>query len=164
MMTEHKDAMPEGTGEEGGAARLRIAVARLARRLRPTEAAGTLTATEVDTLIAAERQGPVRISDLASFAGVNPTMLSRVVVRLEAADLVRRLEEPGDKRVSRVEATNRGRRLLERIRSERNDILSRRIDELDPAEKAALFAALPVLERLAEHLREPLLAKEGGRR
>lgn len=158
---------PSALGEMGGdmsAARLRIAVTRLARRLRPTEAAGTLTATEVDALIAAERQGPVRLSDLASFAGLNPTMLSRVIGRLEGAGLVRRLEDPGDRRVSRVEATARGRRLLERIRSERNDALSRRIAELERHEREALLEALPVLERLADRLREPVLVKPSGRK
>ena len=61
-----------GGETELSAAWLRIAVARLSRRLRPTEAAGSLTATEVDVLVAAERRGPIRLSDLAGFAGLNP--------------------------------------------------------------------------------------------
>ena len=116
------------------AARLRIAVARLSRRLRPTEAAGSLTATEVDVLVAAERRGPIRLSDLASFAGLNPTMLSRLIPKLETAGLVRRLGAEGDRRVCRLEATAKGHRLLERIRSERNDALSKRLAELSPEE------------------------------
>ncbi|MGO9964641.1 MAG: MarR family winged helix-turn-helix transcriptional regulator [Acidimicrobiales bacterium] len=138
-----------------GAARLRIAVARLSRRLRPTEAAGALTATEVDVLVAAERRGPIRLSDLASFAGLNPTMLSRLVPKLEAAGLVRRLGAEDDRRVCRVEATAKGRRLLERIRSERNDALSKRLAELSPEQRAIVFAAVPVLEDLAERLLTP---------
>src|SRR5271166_5679739 len=114
------------TGAEPSAARLRIAVARLSRRLRPTAAAKLLTATEVDVLVAAERQGPIRMSDLADFAGLNPTMLLRLIPKLERAGLIRRLADDADKRVSRVEATGKGRRLLERVREERNDALSRR--------------------------------------
>jgi DNA-binding MarR family transcriptional regulator len=140
-------------------ARLRIAVARLSRRLRPTEAAGSLTATEVDVLVAAERRGPIRLSDLASFAGLNPTMLSRLIPKLETAGLVRRLGAEGDRRVCRVEATAKGYRLLERIRSERNDALSKRLAELSPEERETLLAALPVLEDLAERLLPP----EAGR-
>lgn len=146
-----------GLGEQGGpdepnAARLRIAVARLSRRLRPTAAAGTLTATEVDVLVAAERNGPVRLSDLAAFAGLNPTMLSRVVPKLEEGGLVRRSTDEADKRVNRLEATGKGRRLLERVRSERTDALSRRIHELEPSKRAALAVALPALEELAEKM------------
>ena len=137
---------------EPTAARLRIAVARLSRRLRPTEAAGSLTTTEVDLLVAAERRGPIRMSDLASFAGLNPTMLSRVVPKLERAGLIARIPDEEDRRVWRVEITAPGHALLERIRSERDDALSAQLQELDPAGRAALDAALPVLELLAERL------------
>jgi DNA-binding MarR family transcriptional regulator len=142
-------------------ARLRIAVGRLSRRLRPTAAAGSLTATEVDVLVAAEREGPVRMSDLAGFAGLNPTMLSRLMPKLEEAGLIRRFADAADKRVSRVQATTKGRRLLERVRSERNDALSRRLAELTPEQRRALVAALPVLEALAERLLGPPAALPG---
>jgi len=150
-----QDGVPGSGGSELSAARLRIAVARLSRRLRPTEAAGSLTATEVDVLVAAERRGPIRLSDLASFAGLNPTMLSRLIPKLEEAGLIRRLGVEGDRRVCRVEATAKGRRLLERIRTERNDALSKRLEELGPVERKAVLVALPVLEELAERLAGP---------
>ena len=150
-----QDAVAQGGGTELSAARLRIAVARLSRRLRPTQAAGSLTTTEVDVLVAAERRGPIRLSDLASFAGLNPTMLSRLIPKLETAGLVRRLSAEGDRRVCRVEATAKGYRLLERIRSERNDALSRQLSELSPDQRAVVLAALPVLEDLAERLLPP---------
>jgi DNA-binding MarR family transcriptional regulator len=136
----------------------------MSRRLRPTAAAGTLTTTEVDILIAAERQGPIRLSDLASFAGLNPTMLSRLIPKLETAGLVRRIGDADDKRVSRVSATAKGSRLLERIRSERNDALSRRLLDLDASERAALANALPILEELAERLRPGWTADEASER
>jgi DNA-binding MarR family transcriptional regulator len=142
-------------------ARLRIAVGRLSRRLRPTAAAGSLTATEVDVLVAAEREGPVRMSDLAAFAGLNPTMLSRLMPKLEEAGLIRRLADAADRRVSRVQATTKGRRLLERVRSERNDALSRQLAELTLEQRRALVVALPVLEALAERLLEPPAAAGG---
>lgn len=140
------------TETELSAARLRIAVARLSRRLRPTAAAGHLTATEVDVVIAAERRGPIRLSDLAAFAGLNPTMLSRLVPKLEQAGLIRRLSDDADRRVSRVEATAKGSEILDRVRSERNDLLSGLVSELDPSQRKALVGALPVLEELAERL------------
>jgi DNA-binding MarR family transcriptional regulator len=142
-------------GPELSAARLRIAVARLSRRLRPTEAAGALTVSEVDVLVAAERRGPIRLSDLASFAGLNPTMLSRLIPKLEQAGLIRRLADGADRRVCRVEATAKGRALLDRVRSERNDALSRRLLELDANQREAVVVALPVLEELAERLIAP---------
>ena len=141
------------TGDDLNAALLRSAVNRVSRRLRPTAAAGTLTTTEVDILVAAERQGPIRLSDLAGFAGLNPTMLSRLIPKLEQAGLVRRIRDEVDKRVCRVTATPKGSRLLDRIRSERNDALSRRLRDLDASDRATLALALPILEDLAERLR-----------
>jgi DNA-binding MarR family transcriptional regulator len=156
VITQDLAAPSRGPGPGGeqelSAARLRIAVARLSRRLRPTAAAGRLTATEVDLLVAAERRGPMRLSDLASFAGLNPTMVSRIIPKLEEAGLVRRLPDEVDRRVCRVEATGKGRRLLERVRSERNDALSCRLMELEPSAREAVLAALPVLEELAERV------------
>jgi DNA-binding MarR family transcriptional regulator len=148
-------ARPEpavGDGSELNTARLRIAVARLSRRLRPTAAAGSLTTTEVDLLVAIDRHGPLRLSDLAGFAGLNPTMLSRLIPKIEGVGLMRRLVAEGDRRVCRVEITPKGRRLLERIRSERNDSLSSLLRELDETDRQTLAAAVPVLEALAERM------------
>jgi DNA-binding MarR family transcriptional regulator len=153
-----------GEGSELNAARLRIAVARLSRRLRPTAAAGSMTTTEVDLLVAIDRHGPLRLSDLAGFAGLNPTMLSRLIPKLEVAALMRRLVADGDRRVCRVEITAKGRRLLERIRSERNDSLSRLLRDLDDSDRQTLVAAVPVLEVLAERMLEhPPDARVDGR-
>ena len=105
-------------------------VARMARWLRPTAAAGPLSTTEVDMLVVAEKHGPARMSDLASFCGLNPTMLSRMVPKLEEAGFLRREADPKDGRVWRVEATKKARTLLERVRTERNDALSKLLDEL----------------------------------
>ncbi len=151
-----------GAGTELNAARLRVAIARLSRRLRPTEAAGLLTATEVDVLVAAERRGPIRLSDLASFAGLNPTMLSRLIPKLERAGLIRRLPDETDRRVCRVEATLAGSALLSRIRSERNDVLSNKLSELAPLERESLAVALPVLEELAEKLAASAWVQRAG--
>jgi DNA-binding MarR family transcriptional regulator len=159
-----KPAEPLGDGSEAGAARLRIAIARLSRRLRPTAAAGSLTTTEVDVLVAIDRRGALRLSDLAGFAGLNPTMLSRLIPKLEGAGLMRRLVAVGDRRVCRVDISAKGRRLLERIRLERNDALSRLLHDLDSADRDALARAVPVLEALAERLIEQPLAGSASTR
>lgn len=134
-------------------ARLRIVVARMSRRLRHTAAAGSLTTTEVDMLLVAERRGPARMSDLATFCGLNPTMLSRLVPRLEEAGLLERSADPADRRACLVEATGKASELLDRVRSERDDALSRLLAELEPRERQAIAVATPALEKLAERLR-----------
>jgi DNA-binding MarR family transcriptional regulator len=127
------------------AARLRTAVGRLARRIRPTRVGAELTLTEATVLATTARNGPVGLSWLAREEGMNPTMLSRVVWRLEDAGLLARRPDPRDRRAALVDATPAGRKLHERIRAERADALSQLIEHLGVAEREALDAALPVL-------------------
>lgn len=136
------------------AARLRTAVGRLGRRIRPTRVGAELTLTEATVLATTARNGPVGLSWLAREEGMNPTMLSRVVWRLEDAGLLARRPDPRDRRAALVDATPAGRKLHERIRAERADALSQLIEHLGVAEREALDAALPVLEQLARDLKD----------
>lgn len=158
-VTGAREAQSAGAASSGPAGpdlspgRLRIAVSRISRLLRPTNAAGALTATEVDLLLVAVRRGPASMSEMATFCGVNPTMLSRMVPRLEDAGLLERHPGAEDRRVSLVLATPQARQMVGRVLSERDDALSLLLADLAPDEVAALAAATPVLEKLADRLR-----------
>jgi DNA-binding MarR family transcriptional regulator len=136
------------------AARLRAAIGRLSRRLRPT-AAGTaagLTPTRVTVLLDVVRQGRARLADVASAEGINPTMLSRVVADLAEAGLIERANDELDRRTVWVKATPAGRRLAERMRRERTDAVNIALEGLTEAERQMVQRALPALEALAEQL------------
>src|SRR5215469_5735455 len=85
--------------------------------------------------------------------GLNPTMLSRVVGKLDSYGLIRRLRDPDDFRAARVEATPEGEQTYQRIAAQRAAIISECVVGLPPDREAALIAALPALENLAEDLR-----------
>lgn len=137
--------------EEDGA-RLRAAIGKLSRRLRPTVAGSGLTPTQISVLFTVARMGPLRLSELAEIEGLNPTMLSRLTAQLCEADLLRREPDPEDGRAALVRATAAGRRLRERIHRERTQALNAHVEALDEHQRAALWNALPVLEELAERL------------
>jgi DNA-binding MarR family transcriptional regulator len=136
------------------AARLRTTILHLARRLKPTEAAGSLTTTEVDVMAitARTRTEPVKLSELASKAGLNPTMLSRMVGKLEAQGYLKRIADQADGRVWRVELTASGRRLQDKVRKERARRLAHELGSMPAADREAVLSALPALEDLAERL------------
>jgi DNA-binding MarR family transcriptional regulator len=138
----------------GDAALLRTSIARLARHLRAFDAASALTPSQSSLLSTVVRSGRVGLSELARLEGIDAPALSRAVGRLEEKGLVRRLQDPGDGRAVLVEATAAGRKLLERLRAARNDALRRQLERLDEDERAAVRAALPVLEALADALKE----------
>jgi DNA-binding MarR family transcriptional regulator len=129
--------------------RLRVALARLSRRLRKHELAG-LTPTQLAALATVERSGPMRLGDLAAAEGIAPSTLTRLVTALEESDYVRRHADPSDARASTLAITPRGRDTLERLRTQTTLELAASLRLLTLAQRSALAEALPVLELLAE--------------
>lgn len=130
-------------------ARLRVAIARLSRRLRRHEVAG-LTPTQLSALATVERAGPLRLGDLAAAEGIAPSTLTRLVTALEDRGYVKRCPVPGDARASTVAIAPAGHAALERIRQESTTRLTDSIRTLSSDQLAALAAALPALEQLAD--------------
>ena len=104
-------------------ARLRLAIARLSRRLRRHQLAG-LTPTQLSALSTVERSGPLRLSDLAAAEGIAPSTLTRLVAALEERGYVERCPVAGDARASKLAITPGGREVLERIRQESTTALA----------------------------------------
>ena len=129
--------------------RLRLAIARTARRLRQ-EADGGLSASLTSALATIERHGPLTPSRLADLERVKRPTATRVVVRLEADGLVARTAAPGDARSSLIAVTPSGRALLRRMRTRKNAFLARRLERLEPEELRTLEQAAEILERLLE--------------
>jgi DNA-binding MarR family transcriptional regulator len=129
--------------------RLRVAIARLSRRLRKHDVAG-LTPTQLSALSTVDKAGPVRLGELAAAERIAPSTLTRLVTALEEFGYVRRCAVPGDARASTVAVTDRGHAVLERIREETTSLLRESLLTLPADQLAALAAALPALEHIAD--------------
>jgi DNA-binding MarR family transcriptional regulator len=129
--------------------RLRVAIARVSRRLRRHELAG-LTPTQLSALATVEGSGPVRLGDLAAAEKIAPSTLTRLVTVLEERGYVQRCPVPGDARSSTVTVTAAGHAVLERIRQESTILLADSLRTLTPDQLAAVAAALPALEQIAD--------------
>ena len=129
--------------------RLRVAIARLSRRLRRHEMAG-LTPTQLAALSTVERSGPLRLGDLAAAEGIAPSTLTRLVAVLEELGYVQRDADPRDARASTLAITPNGHAVLENLREEGIALLTESLRLLTAEQKAALSTALPVLEQLAD--------------
>ena len=111
---------PAGSDAEM-AARLRLAILRLSRRLRQ-QVAGGVTSSQVSALATVERLGSPTLGELAASEQVRPPSMTKIVVGLEAAGLVARQVDVDDRRVARVTLTAEGRRVLQRSRSLRDGL------------------------------------------
>src|SRR3984957_15205778 len=129
--------------------RLRVALARLARRLRRHEMLG-LTPTQLAALATVEQAGPLRLGDLAAAEGIAPSTLTRLVAVLEELGYVRRDADPKDARASTLAITVEGHETMERLRAENSALLTQRVMLLTPQQRTALADALPALEALAD--------------
>jgi DNA-binding MarR family transcriptional regulator len=143
-------SQPEDPDNDPGidAARLRVAVLRLSRRLRKHYLAG-LTPSQLSTLSSVGKYGPVRLGDLAAAERIAPSTLTRLVNVLEGLGYLRREPAPDDARAYLVTVTDQGREALERIREEATAMLTEILLALPADQRAALAAALPALEQLA---------------
>ena len=131
------------------AARLRLAVTRLARRLRQEAEAG-VTPSMLSALSSAERKGSLTMRDLCHAEQVQPPTMTRIVAALVEAGLVVREQDPADGRVAWVTVTTKGRRLLERSRRRKEAYLAKSLRSLEPEELRTLEAAAEILERLTD--------------
>jgi DNA-binding MarR family transcriptional regulator len=131
------------------AIRLRLTIARTARRLRQ-EAGSELSPSLGSALASIDRYGPITPSELAARERVRRPTITRVLGRLEDAGLVERAADPADRRSSLVRPTPSGRALLEEQHTRKDAFLAARLASLGPEDRATLDRATGILERLLE--------------
>ena len=130
-------------------ARLRLSIARMARRLRQ-EAGDELSPSMMAALATIENHGPLAPSRLAELEGIRRPTATRVLGRLEEEGLIERSADPNDGRGAVVRTTKAGSALLKKLRSRKNAYLARRLRELPDEDVEALDRAAEVLERLLD--------------
>lgn len=135
--------------ETAVASALRLAVVRLARRLRGERSETSLTISQLAALSTLERIGPLTPSELAVAERVQPPSMTRIVASLEAAGLVTRTDHPSDGRQVLLAAGPAGAALVREERRRRDAWLTRRLSDLSREDLDVLRRAAVVLERLA---------------
>src|SRR5438105_9528784 len=99
--------------------RLHSAAIHLLRRLRREDDASGLPAPQLSAMSVIVFGGPLTLGRLASAEGVRPPTMTRLVESLLQAGLIVRTVDPDDRRVVRVDATPKGKRLLQESRGRR---------------------------------------------
>lgn len=144
--------------------RLRVALGRISRLVDRQVAGDGLTRTQLAMLGTMAREKSLRIGELSEIEGLNATMTSRLVGKLEAAGLILRAADPEDRRSVIVTITAAGTRLHSRLRQQRTRLFAERLAELPAGQAEELINALPALESLADALRHVGPARVGAAR
>ncbi len=129
--------------------RLRPAVLRLARHLRREIHSIGVTGGQVSLLVAIKKDPGITARDLADRERISAPGMSGHLVRLEAAQLIRR-ERAADRRRIGLFITADGDRVLRSVQKKRTAWLAARLEGLSDDERAAVERALPALERLLD--------------
>ncbi|WP_433002389.1 MarR family transcriptional regulator [Kribbella sp. CA-294648] len=113
-----------------------------------------LSFTTLSVLHTLATTGPRRLTELTASEQVTQPAITQIVTKLERDGLVERRPDPSDGRAVLVHITEAGAAVVEGRRAERIARLTELSARLTPAERSAIQAALPALNRLVELHRE----------
>ena len=130
------------------ASTLRLAVLRLARRMRQQRSDSSLSLSQIAALATLERHGPLTPGELAAHERVQPPSMTRLVASLEVAGVATRAPHPTDGRQVLVAVAPEGLAVLREDRRRRDAWLAQQLRDLPAEDVDVLRRAAVVLERL----------------
>lgn len=145
--------------DDDAAIRLRRVIIKLARQLNASSTGAGLTPSQASALGLIVARGPLGLGELGELEGLNPTMLSRVIGKLQSMGLIDRVRDPDDLRSVTVVSSAAGRRVDKQIKARRAAAISQWLELLGADQVAALTTALPALEELADTMRSDRTAQ-----
>jgi DNA-binding MarR family transcriptional regulator len=138
-MSNHLDDNPAVDHVERVADRLHSASIHLLRRVRRRDEESGVTAPHLSALSVLVFGGARTLGELAEAEQVRPPSITRIVRNLEADGLVEREPDPADRRIVRVRATEKGRRISD---------LAARLRGVDASDLETLERAAELIERV----------------
>ncbi|WP_328395967.1 MarR family transcriptional regulator [Nocardia sp. NBC_00416] len=137
-------------------ARLAAVISPLRRTLltaaRAVERLPEIPDAQIEIIRALPRGSVTTSGELAGRLGLSRSTVSNLLTAMEASGLIERRPRPGDRRRIEIRTTARARDLFDRFDLASSALVTDAAATLDPADRAALAAALPALEHLREAL------------
>lgn len=132
---------------------LHSAAIHLLRHLRKEDDASGLSAPRLSALSVVVFGGPITLGQLARAEQVKPPTMTRIVTGLEKEGLVRRKGDDRDRRLTRIHATPKGRKVLMAGRARRVELLASAVERLGATELAELGRGAQLLRELIDSMR-----------
>ena len=132
---------------------LHSAAIHLLRRLRKEDDASGLSAPRLSALSVVVFGGPLTLGQLARAEQVRPPTMTRIVTGLEKVGLVKRIGDPRDHRVTKIQATPKGQRVLAAGRARRVKVLTEAVNALESGELAELARAIQLITEVIATMR-----------
>ena len=133
--------------------KLHSSAIHLLRQLRKEDDASGLSAPRLSALSVVVFGGPLTLGQLAAAEQVKPPTMSRIVTGLEQEGLVDRSGDVRDRRLTRIQATAKGHKVLSAGRARRVEKLAAALGQLDGGELAELARGVQLLEGIIGSMR-----------
>jgi DNA-binding MarR family transcriptional regulator len=143
----------KGKDAEALADKLHSAAIHLLRQLRKEDDASGLSAPRLSALSVVVFGGPLTLGELARAEQVKPPTMTRIVTGLEKDGLVRRKGDTRDRRLTHIEATSKGQKVLAAGRARRVEKLATAVGRLDSKELAELRQGLQLVRDVVAIMR-----------
>ena len=104
-----------------------------------------LTFQQLQAMIFAGHHEPCSIGDIASGLAISHPAAVKLIERLQRKELVTKAEDAQDRRVSCVDLTPLGRRIVETVQAKRTAMVKHAMRDMTPGEQAALINGLEKL-------------------
>lgn len=122
------------------------AAIHLLRRVRVVDEEMGITPARASALSVLVFGGPRTMTELAQAERVTTATMSRLVTAMESEALVRREPHEADARAMRLHATPKARRILERGRARREQVLEELFAPLPPRDRKTVSCAAAIIE------------------
>ena len=129
---------------------LRLAIQRLARRIRSMQGDEDVTEGQRSVLFALSNNGPQTLGSLSEHERVTPPSMNRTVNALVAAGLVTRTTDTDDARKVKLDLSDAGRAFIKETRRRRDAWFTKRIAALTPEQRRVLDEVAPILKEIAD--------------
>jgi DNA-binding MarR family transcriptional regulator len=130
--------------------RLHSGAIRLLRAVRTVDDAAGVSAPKLSALSVLVFAGAQSLTALARAEQVTAATMSKLIAALEAEGLVAKRANETDRRGVRIEATARGRAILEEGRKRRLALLQQKLAKLGREDRTLLADAAELMLRLAK--------------
>ena len=129
---------------------LRLAIQRLARRIRSMQADDDVTEGQRAVLFALSKNGTQTLGSLSEHERVTPPSMNRTINALVELGLVTRETAPDDARKVSLDLSSTGEAFIWETRRRRDAWFTTRLDALPPEQRRMLREIAPILRDLAD--------------
>lgn len=148
MTSRKPDARAQALADQ-----LHSSAIHLLRQLRKEDDVSGLSAPRLSALSVVVFGGPLTLGQLAKAEQVKPPTMTRIVTGLEKEGFVQRVNDARDRRLTRIQATAKGRRVLALGRARRVERLAAAVTRLDGSELAQLARGVQLLGEIVASMR-----------